>query len=210
MNRVCYRLINTFEEIHPNINKEQFYRYLYLCVKAMLVDDNFEELEKVFKQSRWLDENLSILKDMLIEEDFAHSCYKPNISRAVGILVLSQRNPQSEYNDDFNELITLNNINNDNDEDTTIAFIKRESQVRRLPFSFRMRVLSSEECLQSLFSFDAVVYQICYIDQEMPEYNDSNKKAMKIYNTLLNSSINKIETDYLPIDNFPRILKKDE
>lgn len=211
MDKITYELMNSFIEAHPDdIGKTMLYRYMYLCVKSMVVDGNYDDLEKVFAQSKWLDNNLGILKDLLIEEDFAHSKYKHCINRAVAILVDEQRRQNHDYNDDFNELIGLNNVNMFDKSDTTRKFFANEMHERQLPILYRIAAHRHEDVFKKIFGFDAYVYQSAWIEGEIPEYNGDDKKVAKAYNYLVKSSIKKISGYYMDIDRFSRILEKDE
>ncbi len=209
-NKITYKYMLIFTELHPNLSDIELYRYLYLCMKSMVVERNYDEIEKVLNDDNWFEQNMQTLKDFLIEEDFAHSVYKDSINKTVFMFLDKYRFNKLDYYDDFNELVELNNHNMQYEKDTTKDYLLSEVLTRRLTLPDCVKVMMNEECFKSMIAIDALTYAQFYIDGKELVLDSEDRKRAKIMRMLFNSSKNKIETDYQPIDNFPRELKRDE
>ena len=199
--KITYKFVSYFIESHPDLSDAEKYRYLYLCMKSMVVSDNFDEIEKVLDRKDWLSDNIQIFEDFLLEEDFAHSRYKSQINKAVLMLLTKYRFGNPEYSDEINDLIGLNNLNNFDKSDTTKEFLADECVIRQLPINYALQVLKDDEAFEYLTAFDAVTYQEFYIDGKRVIPENASRKSTRIMTILFLSSKNKIEKHYQPIDN---------
>ena len=96
--KITYKFVSYFIESHPDLSDAEKYRYLYLCMKSMVVSNNFDEIEKVLDRKDWLSDNIQIFEDFLLEEDFAHSQYKSQINKAVLKYGSSNQDPFTSAN----------------------------------------------------------------------------------------------------------------
>lgn len=185
------------------------YRITYLTLKSLIVDGKEKELDEIFDEDSLLEYNLRALHDMTLEEDFARSIYKSQLNRAVGYFVMTKRDVTSPYNDEFNELITLNNRNFNSDEDTTKDLLVNELLAREISPRKWKKMIDS---FSSFISFDVIVYTVNYLLEGKFDYKHQNRNYRKALDFYIKSSRHKIDHDYLPVDSLPLTLNltKDE
>lgn len=182
------------------------YRYMYLYQKNLVVEGDFRQLAEFYQQPDLIAVNGRILNEFIIEDLFANSNYKGAIGRAVGLYVQYNRIRNNEYDEQINELITLNNKLQNNGINLHEEFIKSESRIRGLNLKDRM-IIREEGSYGNYTGYDYITYLTRYV------YNISleerfDKKAKKSHRLLTRYSINKIENDYLPVDGLNFLIKQ--